>query len=48
MNPEWIYQWLKNPKALRPGTIEPAWNMSDQDAHALAAFLMKQNREAAQ
>jgi cytochrome c1 len=33
---------LKNPQALRPGTIEPNQNMSDQDAGALTAFLMAQ------
>ncbi len=36
----WIYSWLKNPQALRPGTTEPNQNMSDEDARALAAFLM--------
>jgi mono/diheme cytochrome c family protein len=36
----WIYYWLKNPQALRPSTIEPNRDMSDQDAHALTAFLM--------
>ena len=38
----WIYQWLKNPQALRPGTIEPNRTMSDEDALALTAFLMSQ------
>lgn len=38
----WIYQWLKNPQALRPGTIEPNRDMSDEDARALMAFLMSQ------
>ena len=38
----WIYNWMKNPQALRPGTIEPNRNMSDEDARALAAFLMSQ------
>jgi len=36
----WIYAWLKNPQALRPGTTEPTQNLSDEDAHALTAFLM--------
>jgi len=49
--PAWIYQWMKNPQALRPGTIEPNRAMSDEDARALTAFLMSQNggakREAA-
>ncbi|MFP5228253.1 MAG: c-type cytochrome [Acidobacteriota bacterium] len=38
----WIYAWLKNPQALRPGTIEPNRDMSDDDARALTAFLMAQ------
>jgi cytochrome c1 len=38
----WIYQWLENPQALRPGTIEPNRAMSDDDARALTAFLMSQ------
>lgn len=46
----WIYAWLKNPQALRPGTIEPNRNMGDDDARALTAFLMTQkgtgNQEA--
>jgi len=47
MTPEWMFHWLKNPQSLRPGSIEPNWNMSDEDARALTAFLMKQNREVA-
>ncbi len=47
LNAEWIYQWLKGPQALRPGAIEPNWNMSDGDARALTAFLTKQTREVA-
>jgi cbb3-type cytochrome oxidase cytochrome c subunit len=38
----WIYQWTKNPQALRPGTIEPNRAMSDEDARALTAFLISQ------
>lgn len=36
----WIYAWMKNPQALRPGTTEPNQNLSDEDARALTAFLM--------
>jgi cytochrome c551/c552 len=36
----WIYAWLKNPQALRPGTTEPNQNISDDDARAMTAFLM--------
>ena len=42
LNAAWIYNWLKNPQALRPGTIEPNRNMSDEDARMLTAFLMSQ------
>jgi mono/diheme cytochrome c family protein len=38
----WIYHWLKNPQALRPGTTEPNRNMSDDEATSLTAFLMSQ------
>ncbi len=42
LTPAWIYAWLKNPQALRPGVAEPNQNMSDEDARALTAFLMSQ------
>ena len=40
LNAAWIYHWLKDPQAMRPGTTEPNRNMSDEDAHALTAYLM--------
>jgi mono/diheme cytochrome c family protein len=42
LNAAWIYNWLKNPQALRPRTIEPNQNMTDEDARALTAFLVSQ------
>ena len=36
----WIYQWLKNPQALLPDTIEPNLGLSDQQARDLTAFLL--------
>ncbi len=39
LTPMWIYQWLKNPQALRPGVLEPNQHLSDDDARALTAFL---------
>jgi mono/diheme cytochrome c family protein len=38
----WIFQWMKNPQSLRPGTVEPNRAMSDEDARALTAFLISQ------
>jgi cytochrome c1 len=40
LTPAWIYAWMKNPQMLRPGTIEPNQNLSDEDARDLTAFLM--------
>lgn len=36
----WIYAWLKDPQTLRQDTAQPNFNMSDEDARALTAFLM--------
>jgi len=41
LNAAWIYHWLKDPQAMRSGTIEPNRNMNDEDA-ASDAFLMTQ------
>lgn len=38
----WVYHWLKDPQALRPGSIEPNQHIPDQEASALTAFLMVQ------
>jgi len=48
LNAAWIYNWLKNPQSLRPGAIEPNFNMSDDDARALTAFLMMQRNSGKQ
>jgi mono/diheme cytochrome c family protein len=42
LNAAWIFHWLKNAPALRPGTLEPNWNMNDDDARAITAFLIQQ------
>jgi mono/diheme cytochrome c family protein len=42
LNAAWIFQWLKGPQALRPGTLEPDWKMSDADARSLTDFLVAQ------
>lgn len=40
LTPVWIYEWLKDPNALRPGTIMPNFDMKDNEARDLTAFLM--------
>jgi cytochrome c2 len=42
LNAAWVFQWLKGPEKLRPGTLEPDWQMSDGDAMSLTAFIMAQ------
>ncbi len=42
LNAPWIFHWLKNAQALRPGSLELNWNMNDEDAWAITAFLMQQ------
>jgi mono/diheme cytochrome c family protein len=39
-NAAWVYHSLKDPQALRPGTIEPNQHMTDDEARSLTAFLM--------
>ena len=48
LNAAWVYHWLKDPQALRPGTIEPNRNLTDEDARALTAFLMSQKGSSRQ
>ena len=33
-NAAWVYHWLKNPQALRPGTAEPNQHMTDEEARS--------------
>jgi len=47
LNAAWIFHWLKNPQALRPGTLEPNQHLSDSDARVLTAFLMAQRKSVA-
>jgi cytochrome c2 len=39
LTPGWMYQWLKDPAALRPGTMMPNFNLKDDEARDLTAFL---------
>ena len=38
--PEWIYSWVKNPKALWPQTKMPDLRLTDQEAANVTAFLL--------
>lgn len=39
-DPEWLFRWLKNPKAIRPHSAMPSLRLTDAEASALVAFLM--------
>ncbi|MFQ5894458.1 MAG: c-type cytochrome [Nitrospinota bacterium] len=41
---DWLYRWLKNPKAYWPETVMPSLRLSDEEALALTAFLMSTAR----
>ncbi len=40
LTPVWIFKWLKEPNALRPGTQMPNFSLKDDEAMDLTAFLM--------
>jgi mono/diheme cytochrome c family protein len=40
LTPAWTYKWLKDPNGLRPGTLMPNFNLKDDEARNLTAFLM--------
>ncbi len=42
---EWIYQWLKNPQKIVPGVLEPNYDLSNEEALAITAYLMSINNE---
>ncbi|HEY6950872.1 MAG TPA: c-type cytochrome [Bacteroidota bacterium] len=40
LEPGWVFHWLKNPEAYKPGSIEPDNKLTDHEAEALTAYLM--------
>ncbi|MFQ5532956.1 MAG: c-type cytochrome, partial [Candidatus Methylomirabilales bacterium] len=46
-DPEWVFRWLKNPKAIRRTTRMPSLRLSDEEASALTAFLMTRGERQA-
>ncbi len=40
LKPGWVVDWLKNPQAFKPESIEPNNKLSDDEARALTAYLM--------
>ncbi len=48
LNASWIEDWLRDPQALVPGTIEPHRTFTEQEVQALTAYLLtlKQTNQA--
>lgn len=42
----WIYAWLRDSRSLEPEAREPAYNLSDEEARAITAFLLKLKGQA--
>lgn len=40
LRPEWMFQWLKNPQAIRPDSPMPNFGLSDEEARALIAYIL--------
>jgi cbb3-type cytochrome oxidase cytochrome c subunit len=47
INPAWAEEWLKNPQALVPDSIEPLREFTDEERTALTAYLMTLKQRAA-
>jgi len=45
VNPEWLFQWLKNPKAYQPKTTMPKFNLSEKDIQNVVAYLISLKKE---
>ncbi|HZD51486.1 MAG TPA: cytochrome c, partial [Woeseiaceae bacterium] len=43
---EWIYEWLRNPAAVKPGTIMPKLDLTDEE-RALLVFFLQTKRSTA-
>jgi cytochrome c oxidase subunit 2 len=37
--PENLKQWIKNPDSIKPGSLMPAMQLSDQDTDSLTTYL---------
>ena len=41
VKPDWLYRWIRDPKALQPRTTMPNFRFSEQQAADVAAFLLQ-------
>jgi mono/diheme cytochrome c family protein len=40
IDPDWAFEWVKNPRAVNPETRMPNLRLTDQEAHDVVAYLM--------
>jgi cytochrome c2/peptidoglycan hydrolase CwlO-like protein len=45
VKPEWLYSWLKNPKAYHPETRMPSLRLSDEEASHITSYLLSLRNE---
>ena len=45
VKPEWLYSWLKNPKAYHAGTRMPDLRLSNEEAAHITSYLLQQKDE---
>ena len=46
VKPDWLYRWLRNPKAYLPRTRMPNFNLSEQEAANMAGYILKSPKSA--
>jgi len=39
LDPDWIFEWIKNPRSFRPTTRMPSLRLTDQEARDIVAYL---------
>lgn len=42
----WTYRWLKDPRGMNPDVLEPNYDLSDEEARGITAYLMSIKRPA--
>ena len=45
VKPEWVYQWVRNPKEYNPHTRMPNFKLSEEEAGAVTAYLFSIGKE---
>jgi mono/diheme cytochrome c family protein len=46
VRPDWLFRWVKNPKDYNPHTRMPRFHLTDEEAKAITAYLMKIGKES--